>query len=695
MRTRNTRFPSRFGFWIARSKHASGALALCAAMACAGAAGQQPERAVVGQLEIEGVPPVPDALLARLRPYQNTRQASFLGWIGDGILIGTRFGNTTQLHRVETPLGARRQLTFFDEPVGTAQVSPLPEPEGFIYARDVGGSEFYQLFRFNLASGDSVMLTDGKSRYSNVVWSRDGREFAYTTTERNGRDWDIHIQDLAGNTRVALAVGGSGWHATDWSPDGQRLLAIRYVSINESYLHEVELQTGALRQLLSDAPPGAITDAAYGPTGKYVYFTSDMNAETVALHRARRADGVIDVVAGDSQWGVEQFAIKGTRLAFAINEDGFSRLRVLALPDLVPVPLPELPSGTYFSLKFSADGSRLGFAVNRAAAPTDVYSIDLADMALTRWTRSEPGGLREESMAEPELVHYSTFDGREIPAFVYVPAGDGPHPVLIEIHGGPEGQYRPRFSYTTQFLVNELGIAVVAPNVRGSAGYGKAYLKLDNGYLREDSVKDIGALLDWIATRDDLETERVVVSGGSYGGYMVLASLVHFGDRLTAGVERVGISNFVTFLENTQGYRRDLRRAEYGDERDPDMREFLERISPLNQVEKIGRPMLIAQGLNDPRVPASESEQIVTALRERDVPVWYVLARDEGHGFRKKVNRDYLTAATALFLEHHLLNGGDHGGAGVVSHQRVPRRGFSGRDGAPPVPEAGGLSQAP
>ena len=297
--------------------------------------------------------------------------------------------------------------------------------------------------------------------------------------------------------------------------------------------------------------------------------------------------------------------------------------------------------------------------MNRAAAPTDVYSIDFAETSLTRWTRSESGGLREEDMAEPELIRYATFDGRETPAFVYLPAGDGPHPVLIDIHGGPEGQHRPRFSSATQFRVNELGIAVVAPNVRGSAGYGTAYLKLDNGYLREDSVRDIGALLDWIATRDDFDAGRVAVSGGSYGGYMVLASLVHFGDRLRAGIERVGISNFVSFLENTQGYRRDLRRVEYGDERDPDMRAFLQRISPLNQVERIARPMLISQGLNDPRVPASESEQIVAALRERNVPVWYVLARDEGHGFRKKVNRDYLMAATALFLQRHLLNGGD------------------------------------
>ena len=638
-------------------------LAVCAALACGWADAQPAQRVVLGQLEIEGVPPVPQEFLSRLRPYQNTRQANFLGWIGDGILIGTRFGNTTQLHRVEIPMGARRQLTFFNEPVGAAHVSPKPAPEGFVYARDTGGSEFYQLFRFDLATGDSVLLTDGKSRYSNVVWSKDGRHFAYTTTERNGTDWDIHIQDLAGNTTVALAAGGSGWRAADWSPDGEHLLAIRYVSINESYLYEVELRTGATTQLLSDAPPAAIIDAQYDNTGDYVFFASDMHAEAVALRRMRRADGAINVVAEDSRWGVEQFATRGNRLGYTINEDGISRLRVLALPDMAPLPLPELPSGIYYSLKFSPDGSQLGFAVNRASAPTDVYGIDFADIALTRWTRSEPGGLREEDMAEPELIRYPTFDGRAIPAFVYLPTGDGPHPVLIDIHGGPESQYRPRFSYSTQFFVNGLGIAVVAPNVRGSAGYGKAYLKLDNGYRREDSVRDIGALLDWVASRSDLDAERVAVTGGSYGGYMVLASLVHFGDRLRAGVERVGISNFVTFLKNTQGYRRDLRRAEYGDERDPDMRAFLQGISPLNQVGRIALPMLIAQGLNDPRVPASESEQIVAALRERDVPVWYVLARDEGHGFRKKVNRDYLMAATALFLERHLLNGGDPGSA--------------------------------
>jgi dipeptidyl aminopeptidase/acylaminoacyl peptidase len=270
------------------------------------------------------------------------------------------------------------------------------------------------------------------------------------------------------------------------------------------------------------------------------------------------------------------------------------------------------------------------------------------------------GGLDQKAFAYPELIDYPTFDEadgepRRIPAFVYRPAGEGPHPVYISIHGGPEAQYRPYFSAALQYYVGELGMAVIAPNVRGSAGYGKSYLKLDDGRRREDSVRDIGALLDWIETQPDLDPGRVVVSGGSYGGYMVLASLVHYSDRLTAGVERVGISNFVSFLTNTEEYRRDLRRAEYGDERDPEMRAFLEAISPLNQVGRIDRPLLIFQGANDPRVPAGESEQIHRALRERGVPVWYVLALDEGHGFRKKANSDYAAAATALFLQRFAL----------------------------------------
>jgi dipeptidyl aminopeptidase/acylaminoacyl peptidase len=299
--------------------------------------------------------------------------------------------------------------------------------------------------------------------------------------------------------------------------------------------------------------------------------------------------------------------------------------------------------------------------INSPRSPGDVYSIDLGRRpALTRWTHSEAGGLDTSRFADADLIRYPTFDEvegarRTIPAFVYRPQGEGPFPVVVQIHGGPEAQALPTFSAIRQFWIDELGVAVIAPNVRGSAGYGRTFLDLDNGMLREDSVKDIGALLDWIATQPDLDATRVAVYGGSYGGYMVLASMIHFAERLRAGVDVVGISNFVTFLENTQDYRRDARRVEYGDERDPEMRAFLERISPTARAAEIRAPLLIAQGQNDPRVPASESEQMVATIREHGGTVWYFLALDEGHGFARKRNRDQFEAATALFLEKHLL----------------------------------------
>jgi dipeptidyl aminopeptidase/acylaminoacyl peptidase len=317
----------------------------------------------------------------------------------------------------------------------------------------------------------------------------------------------------------------------------------------------------------------------------------------------------------------------------------------------------ELPQGQVGSLEFSPDGQQLGFTLARGDAPADVYSLSLADHQLTRWTYSEVGGLNTETFLAPELVRFKSFDGREIPAFVTRPRGvspDKPAGVLVVIHGGPESQDRPSFSGVDQFFLNELGIAVIRPNVRGSAGYGKTYLRLDNAEQREDSVKDIGALLDWIGTQPDLDKNRVAVMGGSYGGYMVLSSLMHYSDRLKAGVDIVGIASFRTFLENTSAYRRDLRRAEYGDERDPMMKEVFERIDPLNHADRITAALLVAHGKNDPRVPFSEAVQIAEKVRGQGREVWTVYADNEGHGFAKKANRDYLTAVIALFLQKHL-----------------------------------------
>jgi dipeptidyl aminopeptidase/acylaminoacyl peptidase len=622
----------------------------------------QPAAAAHTGARVEGVPPIPAELQARLRPYQNVRSAQTIGWIGDSLLITTRFGETNQLHQVDRPLGARTQLTFSNESVLGAWAPPKREPTGFIIAQDVGGSELYQLCWFDRTSGESRLLTDGVSRNDSVLWSHAGDRFGYVRTSVDGNRRDIMIASPDGSSRVAYTAGVGAWSIEAFSPDDQRVLLRQYLSINTAFLFELDLTTGVASQLLPDKKTIAIGDARYGSDANTIYFSADIGAEFVRLHRLDRRTGHLEVLTGSVPWDVDAFEISpdGRHLALNINEDGISRLSVLNLPDLSFVALPELPRGVASGPLFSLDGTRIALSIANAINPNDAYVVDLKTRRAERWTQSETGGVPKQSFIAPELIRYPTFDKvdgapREVPAFVYRPAGPGPFPVVIYIHGGPESQFRPTFSATFQFLLHDLGVAVIAPNVRGSDGYGKSYLKLDDGMLREDSVADIGALLDWIATDPKLDAKRVAVMGGSYGGYMTLASVVHFGNRLAAGVESFGISRFVTFLQNTSGYRRDLRRVEYGDESDPAMREFLERISPFNQAAKITTPMLIMQGTNDPRVPPSESEQIVAALESTKTPVWYVLFDAEGHGFRRRVNTDYDSAATAMFLQQYLV----------------------------------------
>jgi dipeptidyl aminopeptidase/acylaminoacyl peptidase len=507
------------------------------------------------------------------------------------------------------------------------------------------------------------MLSDGKSRNTGPEWANDGKRFAYSTTRRNARDYDIHIAGIgADSTSVPALEEGGAWFAGEWSPDDSKLLIARYVSINENYPYLLDLESKELTPLGPPDKKIGYGDATFAKDGKGIYGSSDEDSEFTLLRYYDLESGKSEVLTQDIPWDVEDIELSedGRYLAFTVNEDGISKLHVRDLETGQDVKLPKIPEAQVYSIEFSPTGHTLAFGMQNARTPGDVYSLDLGGGKLLRWTRSEVGGLRTDEFVLPELIHYPTFDKvdgkpRMIPAFYHRPKGDGPHPVLIDIHGGPEGQERPYFSAQNQYLVNELGIAILAPNVRGSSGYGKSYLKLDNGYKREDSVKDIGKLLDWIETRPELDSKRVAVIGGSYGGYMVLASMVHYNDRLVAGIDIVGISSFVTFLENTKPYRQNLRRVEYGDERDPEMRKFLAEISPLTNAHKITKPLFIAQGLNDPRVPAGESEQIVKTVRENGGEAWYMLATDEGHGFAKKSNRDYFAAAASLFLETYLL----------------------------------------
>ncbi len=638
--------------------------------------GQETEMVSVPEsIMARNVPAIPRERVEALLPYENIRTADFGGWhpTERRMLIRTRFAESVQLHELAMPMGARVQLTFYGDPVTGGRYRPNA-PDQVVFALNEGGAENFQLFLLDRKTGRQRRFTDGKSRHQGGGWSKDGKLLAYVSNARNGRDFDLYVNDPAapGSERRVAELQGA-WSAMDWSEDGRRILLREGVSANESYLHWAEVATGKVRAITprgSDKEQVSWGGALWSKDGRSLYTSTDRGGEFRRLVRLDLETGATTVLSGDIPWDVDGFDLSedGQILAFFTNEDGVNKLRLLDTRTGAALPTPELPPGATRGPEFRPGSHEVAFSMSWARSSRDIYSYDADTRKLERWTASEVGGLNTDRFVVPELVRYPTFDNdekggrRTIPAFVYRPQPDrfkGPRPVFINIHGGPEGQADPAFLQSYNYLMDELGVAMIYPNVRGSTGYGKSYLKLDNGAKREDSVKDIGALLDWIKTQPDLDASRVMVAGGSYGGYMVLASLVHYGDRLLCGYDSVGISNFVTFLENTQEYRRDLRRVEYGDERDPAMRKMLEEISPNNRMDRLNRPLLVSQGANDPRVPLSESDQIVEALQRKGVPVWYLVAKNEGHGFSKKSTSDYLRAVLMEFVERCLLSSGE------------------------------------
>ncbi len=621
----------------------------------------------------EGIPEVPEELAAAVARYQNARSAFLFDWhpAERRMLVGTRFADTYQVHEVAEPGGARTQRTFFSEPVSCAAYVPA-DPTRLVVCRDVGGSEYHQLYRLDLTDGSTTLLTDGESKNSAPTFSRAGDRLAFTSTRRNGTDLDLYLMDPAagGGGELLLEVEGR-YGVLDWSPDDRELLVYRYVSVNQTELYVVDVAEGVATQLTARQPGErevAYRNAVFGPDGQSIYVVADRDAEFQRLGVLDR-EGGFSPLSADVRWDVTDFDVSddGAYAAYVLNEGGRGALRLLDLRSGAELPVPALPVGQVGDLEFRPDSHELCLRQSTDRTPGDVYTLEVGAGEVVRWTTSEIGGLDAEAFPETEITAYPTFDEvdgapRPIPLLITRPDPErhpGERPVLIRIHGGPESQARPGFLGSRAYLVNDLGIAYLQPNVRGSTGYGREYRNLDDGMLREDSVRDIGALLDWIATQPDLDPERVAVYGGSYGGYMVLASLVHYGDRLRCGIDYVGISNFVTFLENTKPYRVDNRRAEYGDERDPEMRAFLEEISPANRADRIQVPLFVSQGANDPRVPASEAEQIVEQVRANGQTVWYLLATDEGHGFRKKPNQDHMTNVMTMFLQTFLLGDGE------------------------------------
>ncbi len=615
-------------------------------------------------LVAEGIPKISASLAESVGRYSEIRTATFASWhpTKREMLIETRFGDTNQVHQVKFPGGARTQLTFFPDRIAAAAYQPV-DGNSFVFLKDLGGGEFFQLYRYDLPTGDITLLTDGKSRTTNPRWSYQGDRIAYGSTKRTGNDVDIWVVNAkdSSSARMVAQMEGGGWGVSDWSPDGKQLLVTNFISAAESYVWLIDVASGK-KDLLTPKPGGETIfygNARFAKDGKGAYLTSDADAEFQRLVYMDLASRKTTVLTPGLKWDVDDFDLSkdGHWIAFESNEDGIGVLHVLDTRTNKEVPVPKLPIGVIRDVLWRDNSREVAFSLSTASQPFDAYSVDMASGKVERWTFSETGGLNTSGFAEPKLIHWKSWDDRSISGFLYKPPAkfSGKHPVIIAIHGGPEGQVRPDFVGRDNYYLNELGIAIIYPNVRGSIGYGKTFQKLDNGFLREGSYKDINSLLDWIQRQPDIDAGKVLITGGSYGGFMTLAVATNYNDRICCSVDVVGPSNLVTFLEHTSGYRKDLRRVEYGDERDPKMREYLERIAPANNAKNITKPLFVIAGQNDPRVPASESAQMVEVVRKNGTPVWWLLGKDEGHGFAKKKNRDFQFYATVMFVKEYLL----------------------------------------
>jgi dipeptidyl aminopeptidase/acylaminoacyl peptidase len=613
---------------------------------------------VPAALTAEAMPPVPLELAARVRPYLESRGAGFAGWDPNtrAVLISTRFANVSQLHRVAMPMGARTQLSFEAEPVSGGYAPG--KGDVIVVSKDRGGDEYYQLH--TLKDGRLTLLTDGKSRNQLNSWSSDGQLIGFTSTRRNGVDSDIYVMDPRdpASARMVHESQGGGWAVTGFSPDKRTAYLADYRSVQDVDLYMLDIASGKMAAIGDRTKEIAYTGFAVAPDGT-LWATSDEGSDFQQLGRIDPFTGSFTPVSRE-KWDVDGFDLSddGKTIAYVVNEAGFDRLRILDVASGKVKRVDNLPAGNIGGLEIAPWGE-IGFSFNGARSASDVWSLDPKSMKLTRWTQSETGGLDPNVNVEPRILTTKSFDGLEVSGLLYLPDPakfPGKRPLIVDIHGGPEGQSTAGFMGPDNYFLKELGVGIFLPNVRGSTGYGKTFVSLDNGpFKREDSVKDMAALIDAAGKDPTVDASRIGLTGGSYGGYMCYAAAVQLKEKLAATQCTVAISNFVSFLENTNPYRQDLRRVEYGDERVPEQRAKLTEISPLTRVAEITKPMFVITGANDPRVPKSEADQMVAAIRKNGGEAWHLIAADEGHGFRKKANSEYSFLAQLVFWEKHLL----------------------------------------
>ncbi len=638
--------------------------------------------------------------------YLNIRSASAptFSAAGERVAFLTNITGTNQIWSVNSQGGWPDQLTSYEDRVDFVQWSP--DGSGLVFGKAHGGDENAQLYWLAPDGSQAKALTNNPQvRYNFGAWSHDGKRIGYASNKRNPDFFDIYVMDVAtGREEMVYQQDGSN-SVEAWSLDGTKMIVSHEderLSLNND-LYLVDLTTKQATHLTPHDDASQFERIHFTRDGRSILLSTNVSREFLSLARMGLQTKKIEIL-DDTKWDVSSFHISSDArlIAYAINRDGMSELYVREVNadgtlGAKGAPL-ELPGkGVVTGLDFSQDrvqpannNLKLAFSFSGPRFNSDVWVYDLGTSKLSQVTHSSRAGIPQTSFVEPELIHYKTFDGIEIPAWYYRPQASGANlaarlnqsndncgceattpsqqanlnvavvaarqsaaglPVIVLVHGGPEGQTQATFSDTTQYYLSR-GYAVLAPNVRGSTGYGKSYTHLDDVRHREDSVRDLAASVEWLKTQGGADAHRIAVMGGSYGGYMTYAAVTLYPDLWAAAIAQYGIVNFESFLKTTKGYRRKLREVEYGSlERDLD---FLHTISPIAKVDRIKAPLLVVAGRNDPRVPYTEAEQIVNSLRARNAAVEYMLFPDEGHGIVKLANRLKLYPAIADFLDRYM-----------------------------------------
>ena len=635
-----------------------------AALVLAGAslAAQEGSIPVPANVTAQGLPPIPAAIATRLAPYGQFRRAQLLSWHATRreMLVTTTTDKVMQVHAVTSPGATPKSLT---DVAGGVTVAAAYSPTGsdwFVYRKDAAARETHQLWRQD-DSATPVMLTDGTSRNGTPAWSPKSGRIAFDSNKRNGKDRDIYVMDPKNPStmKMVMEVIGS-WYVAAWSPEEKHLVAVEMLPGNNTALWLVDVASGNRTPLTDDDVPSIWSSIQYSADGRAIYAVSNRDSEFARVWRHSGGAWTALTKNGES---VETAALSpdDATLAIVYDRDASSQLEIVDTKTMQPRPRPKLPPGQITTLMWHPSGTDLGFTFGSVRMQGDVFSVEMASGAVARWTSSQIGGVDPATLPDPEIVRWKSFDGTMISGVLYRPPAKfgGARPVMINIHGGPNNtRERPRFQGRSAYFLNEMGIAIIYPNVRGSFGFGRAFEAMDDGARREDAVKDIGGLLDWIDRQPSFDRTRVMVTGASYGGYMTYAVASKYPERVRAAFAAAGISDFVTYLENTEPGRQEDRRAEYGDERDPKIRALLAAASPVAHAGKIKAALMIAHGRKDARVPIAQAEAMLAAATANRIPTWFVVYEDAGHeNFPgTAANNDFNFLTWIVFVETFLMN---------------------------------------